>query len=176
MKACSEGEAFAERVAESIREAMARRELDARSSSLLSLIAGIAEGVATVLRRACCIVETVSGEKAKHAEFCSTWHFIGGDESVIVSRRTPATVVFYQASGGRPVLRFVRGPSKLIVEGTTLTLCRGDRFCESFEYTSLRGFDERVPELEYLASRLNNALQRTLQALAVCARREARGC
>ena len=159
---------IARRIRGSIGEA--RSLAESRANTLMSSLSSIVERIGFIAGRIACIAEA-RGASGPYASVCSSWRIVSSDGRVMVLRVKPATVIVL--SGG--VLRFARSGALLEASGTKLRLCKRG-FCEEVDAADRREVLERLSELSYLVREVGLYVEKSLNSVMLCARREAPSC
>jgi len=148
----------------------ARSLVEVKINNTLHSIANVFEEIGLGLRRLKCIVE-VSRVEGENIGICGTWRITSNDSSLIIARLKQATVMRFEPN---KVLFYSKG-SKIVAEGASINMCKGD-YCREVNLADTRTLREQLQQVIYLLKPLLNSAAKVMEAITVCARREAPDC
>ena len=162
-------EAVAERIRASVRPAESMAEV--RANNTVYNIAEVVDELARAMKRLKCVMDAVGGSKGSVAAACTSWRVYAPNGGVAAVRVKPETVIRF--ADGRLV--FHHDHVRMEVEGTRVKLCKWS-YCKEFDAADRKAVIEELPQIIYLLRFVSNAARKSLDAITLCARKEAPEC
>lgn len=155
-----------------IRDAVgeARSLAEQRANTAMYTVSELLERLADTLAKAKCVVEAKGGQPPV-ASLCVTWRLMEVDGTPMLIRVKPATAIAVRDGS----IVFQRDHVLLELRGNTVRLCKW-KYCKEVDPARREQVLEILPQLNYLLREVGWHVNKTHEAMILCARREEPSC